>query len=190
MEAEKKIILKAKKDIKAFDYLYRKYFPKINNFVFHRVNGEAEKNDIVSNVFFKAMKRLPLYRFKDSSHARGRSFGNCVFSSWLFKIAVNEINQYYRNVKREEKIRNDLKNNPQPVSQTHNETDFDIVKEKMRSLSLYEQNLISLRFFEKMKNKEIAQILGKKESTIKVQVHRTINKLRNILGGEINHEEF
>ena len=173
MESEKKIILKAKKDIKAFDYLYRKYFPKINNFVFHRVNEEANKNDIVSNVFFKAMKRLPLYRFKNPR--------NCAFSSWLFKIAVNEINQYYRNIKQEEKIKNNLKNNPQPVSQTHNETDFDIVKEKMRSLSLYEQNLISLRFFEKMKNKEVAQILGKKESTIKVQVHRTINKLKKLL---------
>ncbi len=175
MESEKKIILKAKKDIKAFDYLYRKYFPKINNFVFHRVNEEAAKNDIVSNVFFKAMKRLPLYRFKNSR--------NCAFSSWLFKIAVNEINQYYRNEKREGSIRNNLKNNFQPVSKTLPEIDFDIIKEKMRNLSLYEQHLISLRFFEKMKNKEIAQILGKKESTIKVQVHRTINKLRNILRG-------
>lgn len=173
MEAEKKIILKAKKDIKSFDIIYRKYYPKINNFVFHRVNGEAEKNDIISNVFFKAMKRLPLYRFKDSR--------NCAFSSWLFKIAVNEINQYYRNIKREERIKNNLKNNPQPVSQTLSEIDFDIVKEKMRNLSLYEQHLISLRFFEKMKNKEIAQILGKKEGTIKVQVHRTINKLRKLL---------
>lgn len=182
MESEKKIILKAKKDIKAFDFLYRKYYPKINNFVFHRVNEEADKNDIVSDVFFKAMKRLPLYRFKNSR--------NCAFSSWLFKIAVNEINQYYRNIKREEKIKNNLKNNPQPVSQTLSEIDFGIVKDKMRNLSLYEQNLLSLRFFEKMKNKQIAQILGKKESTIKVQVHRAINKLRKLLGGEISNEKF
>jgi len=173
LESEKKIILKAKKDIKAFDYLYRKYFPKINNFVFHRVNEEADKNDIVSNVFFKAMKRLPLFRFQPAER--------CLFSAWLFRIAVNEINQYYRNHKREEKVRNKLKNSPQPVSQTDSEINFDIVKEEMRNLTLYEQHLISLRFFEKMKNKEIAQILGKKESTIKVQVYRTINKLRKLL---------
>ena len=186
MEAEKKIILKAKKDIKAFDYLYRKYFPKINSFVFHRVNDESDKNDIVSNVFFKAMKRLPVYRFKGS--------GNCAFSSYLYKIAVNEINQYYRKIKREKKIRNNLKNNFQPVFQTdletYSEINFAIVKEKMRDLSLYEQNLISLRFFEKMKNKEIAKILSKKEGTIKVQIHRTLNKLRNIINGEISDEDF
>lgn len=173
MKPERKIILKAKKNIKVFDYLYRKYFPKINNFVFHRVNNEAIKNDIVSNIFFKAMKKISVFRLKNSSDS--------AFSSWLYKIAINEINQYYRNIKREEKIKNNLKNNPQPVSQTDSEIDFDIVKDKMRNLSLYEQNLIALRFFEKMKNKEIAQILGKKENTIKVQMHRTINKLRKLL---------
>ncbi|MBC8525783.1 MAG: hypothetical protein H8D22_02755 [Candidatus Cloacimonetes bacterium] len=37
MEAEKKIILKAKKDIKAFDYLYRKYYPKINIYTLYLI---------------------------------------------------------------------------------------------------------------------------------------------------------
>ena len=123
LETEKRRILRAKKDLKNFDFLYRKYFPKINNFVFYRVENEAIRNDIVSNVFFKAMKKLTFFRFINSR--------KCSFSSWLFRIAVNEINQYYRNLKRENKIMEMSLANPQ----TNSELDYDLVKEKMKNLS-------------------------------------------------------
>jgi len=178
LESEKKRILRAKKDLKEFDFLYRKYFPKINNFVFHRVENEAIRNDIVSNVFFKAMKKLTLFRFIDSR--------KCSFSSWLFRIAVNEINQYYRNLTRENRIAEMSQVNPQ----TNSELDYELVKEKMKNLSFDEQNLIALRYFEKMKNAEIAEIFQKKEGAIKVQIHRAMNKLRSILEKEVESEKL
>lgn len=89
-------MIRAKKDLKEFDYLYRKYFPKINNFVFHRVNNESDRHEIVSNVFFKAMKKISLFHYLDSC--------KCSFSSWLYRITVNEINQFYRDQKRSRKI--------------------------------------------------------------------------------------
>ena len=178
MESEKRRILRAKKDLKDFDFLYRKYFPKINNFVFHRVESEAVRNDVVSNVFYKAMKKLSLFRFIDSR--------KCSFSSWLFRIAVNEINQYYRNLKRENRIAEMSLVNPQ----TNSELDYEQVREKMRNLSYEEQNLIALKYFEKLKNAEIAEIYQKKEGAIKVQIHRTMNKLRSILMKEDESEKL
>jgi len=178
LESEKKRILRAKKDLKDFDSLYRKYFPKINNFVFHRVENEAIRNDIVSNVFFKAMKKLTFFRFIDSR--------KCSFSSWLFRIAVNEINQYYRNLKRENKIIEMSLTNPQ----TNSELDYELVKEKMKNLSSEEQNLIAFKYFEKMKNAEIAEVFQKKEGAIKVQIHRTMNKLRSIIEKEVESEKL
>ncbi len=178
LESEKRRILRAKKDLKDFDFLYRKYFPKINNFVFHRVENEAIRNDIVSNVFYKAMKKLTFFRFINSK--------KCSFSSWLFRIAVNEINQYYRNLKRENKIMEMSLANPQ----TNSKLDYELVKEKMKNLSFDEQNLIAFKYFEKMKNAEIAEIYNKKEGAIKVQIHRTINKLRSILEKEVESEKL
>ncbi len=178
LESEKRRILRAKKDLKEFDFLYRKYFPKINNFVFHRVENEAIRNDIVSNVFFKAMKKLTFFCFIDSRKSS--------FSSWLFRIAVNEINQYYRNLKRENKISEMAQLNPQ----TNSELDFELVKEKMKNLSYDEQNLIALKFFEKMKNAEIAEIFQKKEGAIKVQIHRAMNKLRATIEKEVESEKL
>ena len=178
MESEKKRILRAKKDLKDFDFLYRKYFPKINNFVFHRVESEAIRNDVVSNVFYKAMNKLSFFRFIDSR--------KCSFSAWLYRIAVNEVNQYYRNLKRENRMIEMSLANPQ----TNSELNYELVREKMKLLSSEDQNLIALKYFEKLKNAEIAEIYQKKEGAIKVQIHRTMNKLRSILMKEDESEKL
>ena len=178
MESEKRRILRAKKDLKDFDFLYRKYFPKINNFVFHRVESEAIRNDVVSNVFYKAMNKLSFFRFIDSR--------KCSFSAWLYRIAVNEVNQYYRNLKRENRMIEMSLANPQ----TNSELNYELVREKMKLLSSEDQNLIALKYFEKLKNAEIAEIYQKKEGAIKVQIHRTMNKLRSILMKEDESEKL
>ncbi len=178
MDTEKNRIIKAKKDLQEFDYLYRKYYPIMNNFIFHRVNDEAVRNEIVSNVFFKAMKRLSLFRFLDSR--------KCSFSSWLYRIAVNEVNQFYRNVKREDKIRESVKWNT--VDGDDIQFNYQVIQRKITSFKIDEQNLITLRFFEKLSYKEIAEIYNKKEGTIKVQMHRLLKKLRMNVEKEIENE--
>ena len=178
MDTEKNRIIKAKKDLQEFDYLYRKYYPIMNNFVFHRVNDEAVRNEVVSNIFFKAMKRLSLFRFLDSR--------KCSFSSWLYRIAVNEVNQFYRNVKREDRIRESVKWNT--VDGDDIQFNYKVIQRKITSFNIDEQNLIALRFFEKLSYKEIAEIYNKKEGTIKVQMHRLLKKLRMNVEKEIENE--
>jgi len=180
--SEKKLILKAKKDLSAFGEVYQKYYPKINNFVYHRVNDDAARNEIVSNIFFKAMKNLPKYRFVNEE--------KCSFSSWLFRIAVNETNQYFRNEKRNNAMRDKLFEKQSNEGEKLIDLDFETLKEAIQTLPLYEQNLISLRFFEKMKHKEIAEILKQKEGTVKVQMHRTLGKLRDFLQGDLSYEKI
>ena len=121
MDKEREKVIRAKSDLKEFDYLYRKYFPKINNFVFHRVNYESDRHEIVSNVFYRAMKKLNMFRYFDSRKSS--------FSAWLYRIAVNEINQFYRNQKRSEKIVQMYEFNK--VDGSDMGISFDLVKAKM-----------------------------------------------------------
>jgi len=178
LDTERNSIIRAKKDLQEFDYLYRKYYPIMNNFIFHRVNDEAVRNEIVSNVFFKAMKRLSLFRFLDSR--------KCSFSSWLYRIAVNEVNQFYRNMKRENNIRESVKWNT--VEGEDIQFNYDVIQRKIAAFKTDEQNLITLRYFEKLSYKEIADIYKKKEGTIKVQMHRLLKKLRCNVEKEIANE--
>ncbi|MDP8314659.1 MAG: sigma-70 family RNA polymerase sigma factor [Candidatus Celaenobacter antarcticus] len=180
--SEKKLILKAKNDFTAFGEVYQRYYPKINNFVYHRVYDDATRNEIVSNIFFKAMKNLPKYRFMNEE--------KCSFSSWLFRIAVNETNQHFRNKKRNNIIKDKLFEKRSNEGDKLIDLDYETLKEAIKALSLYEQNLISLRFFEKMKYKEIAEILKQKEGTVKVQMHRTLEKLRYFLQGALPYEKI
>lgn len=186
LELEREKIKRAKKDIREFDYLYRKYYPMINNYVYHRVGDQEIRNEIVSNVFFKAMKKIDLFRFFDSQRTS--------FSAWLYRIAGNEICQYFRQHKRRNNLIEKVKlhspsppenhpENPQPV------LNFEKVREYLGILSQDDQNLITLRFFEKLSYREISQIFRKTEGALKVRMHRALNKLRDLLDKELSHEE-
>jgi len=59
--------------------------------------------------------------------------------------------------------------------------DFLKIQEKISKLSIKYQEVITLRFFEKKKLKEISEILGKKEGTIKSLLHRGLEKLKNLV---------
>ncbi|MDO9576493.1 MAG: sigma-70 family RNA polymerase sigma factor [Candidatus Cloacimonadales bacterium] len=178
MDQEREKVIQAKKNLKEFDYLYRKYFPKINNFVYHRVNNESDRQEIVSNVFFKTMKKLSLFRYLDSK--------NSSFSAWLYRIAVNEINQFYRNQKRGERIVDMHEFNH--VEGTDMSINFELVQSKMQMFKQEDQNLIALKYYEKLSYKELGDIYKKSEGAMKVKMHRLLSKLRDSLEKEIEYE--
>jgi len=175
---ERELVKRAKQDIQAFDELYRIYYPKINNFVFHRTYDEDVRNEIVSNVFYKAMKNLYRFKFLDSHRSS--------FSSWLYRIAVSEINQYYRDRKRDFKLVMKKKND-RPDDPTVYPYEFKYVKQCLSYLTPFEQNLVALKYFEKKSYRELSEIFGKKENALKVKMHRSMKKLKNILEQEKDH---
>ena len=59
--------------------------------------------------------------------------------------------------------------------------DFLKIQEKISQLPIKYQEVITLRFFEKKKIKEISEILGKKEGTIKSLLSRGLEKLRELI---------
>ena len=142
-------IKKAKSDIREFDYLYRKYYPKINNFIYHRVADDGERQEIVSNVFYKAMKNLSRFTLLDVHRS--------TFSSWLYRIAINEMNQYYRDKKRLQKIKDNVAWNyvPKDSENEDKELKYENIIKQIKKLNQEEQDLITLRFFEKFSIKAL-----------------------------------
>ena len=59
--------------------------------------------------------------------------------------------------------------------------DFLKIQKEIVKLSIKYQEVITLRFFEKKKIKEIAKILDKKEGTVKSLLHRGLEKLRQTI---------
>lgn len=168
---EIEIIQQAKKDYQAFDYIYEKYMPMIFQYVMYRVYNREIAEDIVSVVFFKAMKNLNLFKWR-----------KIPFSAWLYRIAFNEICNHAKKEKKQEKIcKNYLNEEPAStyeVNHHEGEKSFEFIHEYLKKLSLKDQDIITLRFFEKKSFAEIAQITAKNESTLRVNLHRALKKTR------------
>lgn len=87
---ESEIIVLAQKDRKHFGILYDNYFDEIFRFVFKRLGGkEAIAGDLTQQTFIKAMANLEKYE--------DRGFP---FSSWLYRIAQNEVAMFFRSQKK------------------------------------------------------------------------------------------
>ncbi len=177
MMNEKEIILKAKYDISAFEYLYDKYFLQIYKYVMLRVKNRDVAHDIVSDVFYKAMSKLHLFKWR-----------SIPFSSWLYRIAVNEISNHYRREKKKHKlvgeliVEKDTFESPPEMDETMN---YEFIRKYIKDLPQRDQDVITLRYFEKKSFQEISEIIGKKEGYIRVILHRALKKLEQSLPKEV-----
>jgi RNA polymerase sigma-70 factor (ECF subfamily) len=138
---------------------------------------KAEAEDITHQVFMSAWKNIKKYQFQGYP-----------FSSWLYKIARNEVIDFWR-----------TKKNNVPIHEVHEETigesdnteihidmkmDSELVALCIKRLDPHYQDVLILKFVEELTNEEIANSMGKTEGSIRVIQHRAIKKLKQ----EIEHE--
>lgn len=160
----------AMSDPERFGVLYDRYFRDIFLFVFRRTDNEMITGDIVSQTFYNALKKLKSYKFM-----------GLPFSAWLFRIATNEINKHYRKSQKrrvfsleEQKVKEIFEEG----GEEGNEDQIKLVIEKLNSLPTDLIEILELRFFESKSFKEIAFILEISESSAKMRVYRTLEKLK------------
>ncbi|MBL4734949.1 MAG: sigma-70 family RNA polymerase sigma factor [Flavobacteriales bacterium] len=174
MLKEKGFILEAKKDMSKFSYLYEKYFISIYRYVYNRIGDEASAADLTSQVFLKAMKSIKRYEFR-----------GLPFSSWLYRIASNELNLAFREKKKAKRIYHmNTKDLPEMVdSPVDEETEekVNLLLSALQGLDHDELELIQMKYFEKRPYKEISEILEVEQNALKVRVHRIKEKIRNII---------
>ncbi|UCB42974.1 MAG: RNA polymerase sigma factor [Dehalococcoidales bacterium] len=182
LKQERELVVKARKDTEVFGQLYDQNFGRIFGYVLRRTASVPVAQDVTSEVFFKALKNLEKFHWQ-----------GIPFSAWLYRIASHEIANYYRKKRREAAhailVRDgDPAVNPLSVEIAQAE---DILMRHEEYLSLHMaiaqlppryQEVITLRYFEDKQIKEIAQIIGKREGTVKSLLHRGLERMRNLMG--------
>jgi RNA polymerase sigma-70 factor (ECF subfamily) len=173
-EAEEIQMLEAARKIPArFEPIYEKYFERIFLFVYHRVEDRDTAADITSQIFLKAMQRIHQFKFR-----------GLPFSSWLYRIAINECTDYFRKTKRSKVVYvEDLSFHhlfdemfpDDPRAEL--EKKLHLVLERLKPDEL---QIIELRFFEDMPFKVVAEILGISEIYAKVRTYRILEKMKKI----------
>ena len=177
---EDQLVERAKSDAGAFGELYDHYFGQIYRFSYSRLRDRDLAEDITSEVFFKALRAIG--RYKPSGHP---------FSSWLYQIAVNAINDHYRGHKPTDDIDNAIQiaDRSRPVDETVSTRQEAMqVWAAIDALPEAQRTAMSLKLGEDLKLAQIAQIMGKSEGAIKLLIHRGMAGVRDRLGVVVGEE--
>ena len=178
------LIREACSDGAAFAQLYRLHYDKVFRYCARRLFNRHTAEDVTSIVFFKAMRNISSFKGHSSD-----------FRNWLYRIATNAVNDHLRTAKRRaDAIRNialvhGRDHSRDAKSDCELQEELLPVKQALLSLKPKQQTVITLRFFEKLKLNEIAEILGQNPATTRSQLSRALRSLKRQLQAAGQHGE-
>ncbi len=184
LKDEKELVQRAKKDKEAFGEIYECYYSQIFNYSLKRTANVKIAQDVTSEVFFSALKNLWKFRWQNIS-----------LSFWLYRIAANEISNYFRKNNKYvslDKMTEDGNFDPAGTTDLHAEyleaqdqierhQDFLKIQKVISGLPEKYQEALVLKYFENKKIKDISKIMGTKEGTVKSLIHRGLEKIKDEL---------
>ena len=164
-------------DETAFTELYQHFFPRVYQYLLGKTKDSTLADEIVSDVFFRMYRHLAQY---DATKG--------AFSTWLFRIALNALSDYYR--------RNPNKNNV-PM-----EDDFDMAaspletpeaialtkerNEELRRaidrLPAKQRQILEMTYWLGLKSGEIGEALGMPAGSVRFALKQARDHLKKILG--------
>jgi RNA polymerase sigma-70 factor (ECF subfamily) len=175
-------------DADAFGVLYDRYVSRIYNYVYYRTGNQHDAEDLTARVFYRALRHIGNYQDR-----------GLPISAWLYRIAHNLVANWYRDTSRRKEISLDDGYNTLSQHDPHPENLLEIAEEHeallqvIRQLPPERQQLLVLKFVERLPNAEIGHIMGRTEGAIKSLYHRTLSALREEYGVdprrmEVKHE--
>ena len=176
---EEELIRRVKQDPQAFAFVYDQHYHSIFSYAFRRLANYEAARDVTAETFLKAFQKIGSFEWR-----------SIPISAWLFRIATNEINLYFRQAKyrpacldahlhRYLRYEEGIETEKAALELALRESnDFLMIQQQLLNLDTKYQEVIALRFFEEKSIKEISTILKKKEGTVKSLLSRGLEKLR------------
>ena len=169
MANEDKIIIERIRggETEAFTMLVRRHGPALMTFVGRVVGSQEDAEDVVQNTFIAAYEHLKDYDPKRAS-----------LSTWLQRIAYHEALYHLRRRRRHVTIPLEVSDDvPDELPET---TTAEQLDEALQHLSLEEQVLLHLHYYDQRPLKEIAYITGRGDASLTREVSRLSSQLHRI----------
>jgi len=153
----------------AFGRLYDRYARMVHGILLARV-PLSEVDDLVQDVFLRALPRL--HALRDVAR----------FGAWLATITRNRAHDYHRHTVEEVELPEDLPGDPaQGKAASGIDEDAQFLLAAIRALPETYREILLLRLVEGMTGPEIAARTGLKHGSVRVNLHRGMQKLRERL---------
>jgi RNA polymerase sigma-70 factor (ECF subfamily) len=173
LEREKSLIQAAQAgDRVAFERLYDAFFPGLYGYVRSRMPTTVDAEDLVSDVALRMVQKLSDFHWRYPGS----------FRAWLFQIARRKLVDYYRRNPTTNEALAETEavpdSSPTPEVQTLQREEQAGVLGLIKGLSSRKQEVILLRYFGGLQNKEIAAVLDLDERTISAHLSRALSELQ------------
>jgi len=163
-----------RRDPEAFTQLYEAYFDKIYRYIAIRIGNEMEAEDMTQQVFLKALRSIPSFRWRGISP-----------SAWLFRIAHNQVVDYLRKKTKQATVPIDklpvIASDDNPQLMAERRVDIEQLVSATGQLTEAQREVISLRFAAELSVAEVSKVMGRSQGAVKALQHSAIVALRKVL---------
>jgi RNA polymerase sigma factor (sigma-70 family) len=173
----------ANQDARFFSILYRRYANKVYGKCISILKNDAEARDAMQDIFVKIM--LNLGNFGEKSQ----------FSTWVYSITYNYCIDTIRKKKKEKTMfSEDIERAPDVAAdevpdQFLMEMDIKNLKVVLEALPDSDRLILIMKYHDDMSIKEIADILGKTESAVKMKIKRAKEKAKELFDTKFKRDE-
>jgi len=160
---------------KEFLAVYDKHADAVFRFCYLRLFERELARDFMQQAFLKTWEYL----------LTGKEVEN--LKAFVFKVARNLIIDYSRVKKENISVETMVENGVEPKAKDENlnlKIDLQEVKKVLNNLEEMYSEVLTLRYIEGFRPKEIALILNESEDVVSVRIHRGLKKMHGILKRE------
>jgi len=160
-------------DADAFGDLYERYLDAIYHYVFYRVNGRQEAEDLTASIFLRAWQALDTHPPREAP-----------FRLWLYRIGHNAVVDYYRTRKDQVELET-AAHLPDPIEGPEalmaRQERVNALKRAMLQLKDDHQEVLTCRFVVGLSHAETAVAMSRNEEAVRALQYRAVNALRKLL---------
>ena len=159
-------------DLERFERLYAEHAQRIYGFLAYRTGDPAAAEDLLSDVFERALRRRGLFDRRRGSE-----------EAWLYAIALNLVRDRHRRAGAADRGLERLRAERPEAGEDPAEAvgERDAVVRAVATLSPDEREVISLRFGADLTAPQVAQVLDVPLTTVEGRLYRALAKLRQRL---------
>lgn len=175
-ESSPGLIEAARTDKSAFSALFRRHYDEIYRYCARRLPDRNTAKDVASQVFLKMLNNFDSFAGDETG-----------FRCWLFRIACNEINSYYRTSVRHSKAMDKLAQQTDEAQQVpeeqiddENQAKIEFLRTAIGQLKSDHQDILTLRYFQGLNSDQIGEVLRMNPATVRSQLSRSLKKLKKL----------
>ena len=177
IDADRALVERAQKELPyatvAFDALVSQYQARVYRRAYRILRTREDAEDVVQDSFLSVFRSLPRFRFEKP------------FEHWLNTIVINACRLVLRRRRQEQRRRGAFEDQGGRWAGNRESSNEDrLTLEKMMDVLTPETRVaVVMRFSEGWGYAEIADVLGMKESAVKMRVLRAVEQLRQHAAG-------